>query len=64
MANPTIIKIRPGIIAIIAFSLGPPGALIILVRFGINIVRTPIKITIDPVTIRIVFAMPIVSTSV
>jgi len=54
----------PTTIAIIAFNLGPPGALINLAKFGLKNAPIPNKSTINPVIIRIVFAICMVSTLV
>jgi hypothetical protein len=46
-------SIIPAIIAIIALSLGPPGAFINLEKFGFKIVRIPIIIGKNPKMISI-----------
>ncbi len=54
----------PTTIAIIAFNLGPPGALIHLTKLGLKNAPIPNNNTINPVIIRIVFAISMVSTLV
>jgi len=54
-----MIIIIPAIRDIVAFSLGPPGALIHLAKFGFRKVAIPNKDTIAPHIIKIVFASPI-----
>ena len=48
--------IIPVIMAIIAFNLGPPGALIILVSLGTNNAIIPSMVISDPIIMKIVFA--------
>ena len=59
-----MIIITPIIIAIIAFSLGPPGALIHREIFGLKNAAIPINETTIPTIISIVFVILMVSISV
>jgi len=57
-------SIIPTIIAIVAFNLGLPGALIQRAKFGLINAPIPNNITISPTIIRIIFTVSMVSTLV
>ena len=64
MIKPNIVRITPIAVAIIAFIMGDPGALIHRARFGLRKVPIPSKTTIAPDMRSIVFTNSMVSTSV
>lgn len=59
IVKPIMIIMIPAIIAIVAFNLGPPGALIHLAKFGFRKAAIPNKDAIAPQISKIVFTSPI-----
>jgi len=57
----TIIRIIPTTIAIVAFNLGPPGAFIKRVKFGLRNAPIPNNKTISPTIVKIKFTVSMVS---
>ena len=64
MIKPNMIRITPVIIAIIAFIVGDPGALIHRARLGLRNVPKPNKKVIAPEIRSMIFVVSILSTSV
>jgi len=64
MIKPNMIRITPATIAIIAFIMEDPGALIHRARLGLKNAPMPKSVTINPTMRRMMFVIPMLSISV
>ncbi len=64
MIKPNMIRIIPDTIAIIAFIMGDPGALIHRARFGFRNAPMLKSVTINPTMRMMMFVIPMLSISV